>query len=125
MSQKHRDLYPGSDYVSTETIEVSRLDTLAPRILKDTDRAALKIDVQGYEMQVLKGALETLARVQVIEAEICLTALYQNQSLPGELITFLHEAGFDFVSLEKGDIDPATGHVLWIDGIFVRRGSPD
>ena len=61
---------PGSKYVRTEMVNVTRLDLLRNQLFKDTAPVGLKVDVQGYEMQVLQGATEMLGRnVRVVEAD--------------------------------------------------------
>ncbi len=50
-----------------ETIEITTLDTALP---KDKSVDILKMDVQGFELEVLRGATETLVRTHVIVLEI-------------------------------------------------------
>src|SRR3954453_23546766 len=55
-------------YVQTEEVEVMTLDQIAARY--SADRAlGLKIDVQGFEEQVLDGAPQTLARARYVDIE--------------------------------------------------------
>lgn len=77
----------------TEKVGVRRLDTV-------TDGAEfqrpvlLKIDVQGFELSVLKGALETLEFIDFILVESSFIALYDNQALASDVIQFLSGHGF-------------------------------
>jgi FkbM family methyltransferase len=84
----------------------------------------IKIDVQGYELEVLKGATEALATVEAIAMEVSLLELYKGNPLMHEVITFMLERGFqcyDIPSLMRRPSDL----VLWqVDMIFVRKGSP-
>ena len=52
------------------------------------------MDAQGGELDVLKGAVETLKDVQVILTEVGIGAYYQGQSLKPEIDAFLKEQGF-------------------------------
>lgn len=52
------------------------------------------MDVQGGELDVLKGAKETLKDVKVILTEVGLQAYYEGQSLKPEIDIFLGELGF-------------------------------
>jgi FkbM family methyltransferase len=108
--------------VRAEKVHVARLDSLAPSLIATNDRPFLKMDVQGYELHVLQGASQTLGQVDVVEAEMTLTAHYVDQASYLDIIEFLHEAGFGLASVEPGYVDPSSGYVSWIDGIFVRRG---
>ena len=74
----------------------------------------LWIDVQGAEFQVLRGATETLTRVEALFLEVALVeSPYQGGSLLAQLDSFLKEFGFTSVGL---GLDPGnyTGNGLWI-----------
>ena len=108
-------------YVGREKASVARLDSLWSELATTNDRVFLKLDVQGYEMQVLRGAAKALPNTSGIETELSLVPLYEGQALFHEMLDFLESAGFDLVSLERGMTDRRTGEVLQVDGIFVRR----
>lgn len=55
----------------------------------------LKIDVQGSELEVLRGMRETLRRVHAIVVEVSFARLYRNQSSPSEVIEFLGQHCFE------------------------------
>ncbi len=122
MLDRHLEAAPYSHYVRTEECPVVRLDSIAEEILGTARRVFLKLDVQGYEMSVLRGATATLSRVAVVESELSLVPLYAGQALLPEVVTFLQEAGFELVFLERGFVDQRTGHILQMDGVFLRRG---
>ena len=60
----------------------------------------LWVDAQGGELDVFKGAVETLKDVQVIFTEVGLEAYYQGQSLKPQIDEFLKAQGFR--ELENG-----------------------
>jgi FkbM family methyltransferase len=76
----------------------------------------LAIDVQGYELEVFKGAGETLRTVQAISAEINREELYEGCALVDRVDSFLALLGFDRVETEW-----CGG--TWGEGIYVRRRS--
>lgn len=84
----------------------------------------LKLDVQGYELEVLKGAEKSLPNIQVILAEVSLLDIHQNVPLFAELIAWLNErewVAYDICGLTRRPLDQA----LWqADVIFVPRNSP-
>jgi hypothetical protein len=47
--------------------------------------------------------------------------LYRGQLLLRQMLDLLDDAGYDPVSLESAYADPRKGHVLQVDGIFLRR----
>lgn len=81
----------------------------------------LKIDVQGYELEVLKGAENNLDKIQVILAEVNLLDLYKDAPLLAELITWLDARNwvtYDICGFWRRPLDQA----LWqADFIFVQR----
>jgi len=83
----------------------------------------LKLDVQGYEFEVLNGAKKTLPEVAAILAEVNLLDIHKGVHLLDELIIFLRERGFlpyDICGLTRRPLDAA----LWqADFIFVPRDS--
>jgi len=81
----------------------------------------LKLDVQGYELEVLKGCEASLDRVRVILTEVSLLDLHENVPLLHELTGWLGERGFvayDICGMTRRPLDNA----LWqVDMIFVRK----
>jgi hypothetical protein len=84
----------------------------------------LKLDVQGYELEVLKGAEESLNSLQVILAELNFLDIHKNVPLVSEVIAWLDERGwvaYDVCGLTRRPLDGA----LWqADLIFVPKDSP-
>jgi hypothetical protein len=83
----------------------------------------LKLDVQGYELEVLKGAEKTLQGIQVVLAEVNLIDVHQNVALLAEIVDWLNLRDFvayDICELHRRPLDQA----LWqADFIFVKRNS--
>ena len=110
-------------YVERQTVAINRLDTLAPDLLRDSDRTLLKLDVQGYELTALQGAEATLEGLAAVQCELSLVELYEGQPRMWELLRHLDERGFRPIGFEPVVADPATGHQLQLDALFVRRAS--
>ena len=120
MTGRHIASAPESAYVATEEVKVRRLDDVASDRIRPGDRVLLKIDVQGFELPVLRGAERTLEDVEVIETELSLVELYEGQELIGDVIGYLADHGFGVRFLEPIFSDPASGELLQVDGVFTR-----
>lgn len=120
MLPEHERVAPGSGFIGEESVRIVRLDTLLKELDLSGLPAYLKIDVQGYEREVLSGAERTLEDVRAVEVEMSTKPLYQGGILIRELIDFLDDRGFRPVSFDDVLREPGTGFVLQVDGIFVR-----
>jgi len=114
---------PEQAYVGTEVVQVVRLDDSALPLIDERDRVLLKLDVQGYELEVLEGGQLTLQRAEVVELELSLVRLYEDQPLWREVHDHLLSAGFELVTLDPTMHDDE-GRLLQMDGIFARSGDP-
>ena len=120
MKERQLESAPEARYVGTEKVRVARLDSIWPELAGDGDRVYLKLDVQGLELQVLKGAEASLPRVSCVQAELSFVPLYEGSPDYLELIEYLGLRGFRLAGLEEGHDDRRTGEMLQADGIFVR-----
>jgi FkbM family methyltransferase len=120
MLSKHSSAEPNSIYVDSEIIKVRTLDSIFESIYSEGDRILLKIDTQGFEMNVLKGSLISLKNIIGIQVELSLVPLYEGSTLYEEIFHFLKEHGFKLCSIENGFADFNSGQLLQIDGIFYR-----
>jgi FkbM family methyltransferase len=120
MGKRHAEAAPASVYVGTETVEVGTIDSVWDEIAGDAKRPFLKLDVQGFELETLRGGEQILPRIHGIQAELSLVPLYEGGPLWREVIEFLADKGFHVAGFEPGYADPETGEMLQVDGIFVR-----
>jgi FkbM family methyltransferase len=83
----------------------------------------LKLDVQGYELEVLAGATETLKQVEVIMAEVAFLEYNKGAPLIADVIAHLAERGF--VPYDIGDMmrRHADRALFQCDMIFARSDS--
>ena len=70
---------------------------------------------------MLDGAAHSLSRLVALELELALEPLYVGQPRWLELVEQVATRGFGLVSVEPNTIDPGTGHLLEINGLFLRR----
>lgn len=106
---------------SQEVVEVSQvtLDYITPT-LNIKEEILIKIDVQGYEYQVLQGALSFLDSVLACIVEVSMMPVYENQASFDMIYRLLASKGFCFV----GMIDQAkmsSGVVEYFDAVFINK----
>jgi FkbM family methyltransferase len=120
MLDTHLAAAPHSRYIGKEIVPLRRLDdVLASKI--DGRKIFLKLDVQGFEVWVLKGAEHILAKASALQLEMSLLPLYQGELLMPEMSQLLWEKDFELWDLQPGFRHPATGRLLQVDAIFTRK----
>lgn len=103
----HKIQYPDIKFNETIEVEVARLDD----ILRDSGRYNfISIDVQGYELEIFKGAVNTLKHINYIITEVNRDELYENCVQVNELDEFLK----DFKRVETNWIGETWGDAFYI-----------
>jgi FkbM family methyltransferase len=120
MLDRHVNALPSSRYVGTEETEVVTLDQVLGEDFPGSTPVGVKIDVQGYEHEVLKGLQAERDRVALIYTELSLTPLYDGEAKFTQVIEELAADGFRCVSLTPNFVDPQTYEVLDTNALFVR-----
>lgn len=124
MEEVHSTMYPDSDYVKKEAIKVKCLDDVMKGVeLKGN--TLIKIDVQGYEEQVLNGGAETVAKASVIIIETAIKPMYENQWRFDEVYRFITDKGYIFLGFADQILMKTNGIPLYADGIFVKKDIAD
>jgi FkbM family methyltransferase len=119
MNPRHIDAEPLSAFVGSETIDVIALDDCIERYVPAGRGGLLKIDTQGYEMEVLRGAHRSLSsRIDAVQTELSLVELYRGQPLMLEICNLLKQYGFNLRHIIPGLKDPVSGGLLQLDGVF-------
>jgi FkbM family methyltransferase len=98
ISKEQCQLFPGTHEDHTETIEVRTLD----EVISHEDvisPALLKLDVQGYELEALKGCESLIDLFYYVYVECSFVELYENQALADEVIRYLDERGFSLTGV--------------------------
>lgn len=109
-----------TETVSTEIVQVLTLNSWGKQnSLKEIE--VLKLDVQGFELNVLKGAQDYLkSSVRLIYTEIEFVKIYRDNCLYFELENFLRQNDFELFQLYNltsgGD-----GQLITGDAIFIKR----
>jgi FkbM family methyltransferase len=110
---------------STQRNELKlRMSTLDDLVAAEVNSPMLlKLDVQGYELEVLRGARKILAEAEVVVIECSLIQYNDGAPLFAEVVSFMSERGFlvyDFCGHMRRESD---GALFQIDVIFARENS--
>jgi FkbM family methyltransferase len=119
MLDSHLAAAPHSAYLQKEKVPLRRLDDVVPATAPGR-YIFLKLDVQGYECQVLAGATQLLNHTLAVQLETSLLPLYEGETLMPQMHAAMTAKGFDLWDLEPSFRDPTTGRLLQIDAIFTR-----
>jgi FkbM family methyltransferase len=120
-SRAQHDYFPGSFNDDSEIVLINRLD----EIYQQNDLSVpdlIKLDVQGYELNVLRSGTDTLGKTKYLVVELSFKEFYVGQPPLWELMNFLDEQNFvlvDYGYALRARISP--NEILQIDGIFMNR----
>lgn len=113
-------LFPGTGERETRTIRVAPLDAVLTK--QDIQSSALlKLDVQGYELQALRGCESLLDQFCYIYCECSFVELYEGQALAHEVIDFLKQRDFSFSGAYNMTYDKK-GIAIQADFLFGKAG---
>jgi len=114
MRAEHIRAAPGSQTIAEEKVRVRRLDGCA-EITQDTSGPLfLKIDTQGFELHVLRGAAGLMPRIAGMIIECSLSPLYDGGPLFADVFNAVSELGFTLHDLIPGFQSPE-GQMLQVD----------
>ena len=110
---------------------------ISTRRLDDVDEVQsfdyLKLDVQGAELQIMRGGSRKLNSALIVHTEVQFVPFYQDEPLFAELDQELRNAGFylhrftPFISrvfkpvILNNDIFAGLSQILWSDAVYVRK----
>lgn len=120
MLPSHEKAAPESIYIGKEQIQIKTIDSIFKKIYTSKNNVLLKIDTQGFEEEVLKGATTSLQFINTIQLEMSLIPLYKGQLLFNEMYQWLNQKGYQLIFIDQEFSDRITGQLLQINGIFHR-----
>ena len=93
--KKHLTEHPNITFGSEEWVQIECLDPFLPRNHIDiTGYNFLNIDVQGYELEVLKGGTKTLSHIDAMIVEVNRDEMYEGCPMIQDIDDFLQ--GYKF-----------------------------
>lgn len=108
----------GSQIAHTIEVQVERLDAIVPELRAEAP-CFLKIDVQGFEKEVIEGAAGVLDRVEAVVCEVCLAPFYEHQARLDEIVALLDAAGFRLVDIGAPVRAAKDSEILYLDLAFL------
>lgn len=107
--KEHLEHHPDVTFDGTEEVEVELLDSYNLR-----GANFMNVDVQGYELEVFKGASETLKNIDYIYCEVNRGELYEGNPLVEDLDDYLAEYKFERVETYWPSDEYKWGDALYI-----------
>lgn len=118
MAKAHEDAFPFTEGGKKVEVELITLDSFYLKNKLESP-LALKIDVQGFEWQVLKGASLVLEKAKLLLIETSFVELYKDQKFFDEIYTYLINLGFSYAGSFDQLFDPNNGLPIQQDAIFL------
>lgn len=108
--------HPGTELIEKRNYTTVTLDTLVSNNLNALiDNSLMILDLQGAELQVLKGATNTLNKIGYIITEVSIRKLYKKNDSFKQLRRYLHSQNYLLV---RAEINYTTG---WGEALFIRK----
>ena len=116
ISDNQQSIYPGTEEVGVMQVHVAPLEDFIS-LSQLIAPAMLKIDVQGFEFDVLKGSETLLSKFSFIYCECSFIELYTGQKLAPEIIQWLNQKGFMLSGVYNLSYD-SFGRAIQADFLF-------
>jgi len=107
----HSVQYPKILFDDTLEVDIIKLDDYLGHC---TEFNFINIDVQGYELEVFKGAVEALESIDYIMTEVNRRDLYKECVQVAELDSFLYGYGFERV-------ETCWPEITWGDALYIKK----
>jgi FkbM family methyltransferase len=118
------DAYVNRGAVRSFSVPVTRLDDYVAAAAPASAVTLLKIDTQGHDLEVLRGAQALLARDRpLVIAEVIYLPLYAGQASPEEIAAFMGAAGYELYTLFNIHAS-LEGRLAFADALYAPREWP-
>lgn len=114
MGSLHLKNFPDSGTVAKQNISISTIDKQLEDLELKAHEIMLKLDVQGYESEVLKGASLSLSRIPLCYLEVSLIPLYEGEDSFLPILSQLSKFGHEVIDVFRG-IKANNGQLLQLD----------
>ena len=114
MGSLHLENFPDSATVSRQNISISTIDNQLVVLGLRPQEIMLKLDVQGFEAEVLKGASQSISKIPLCYLEVSITPLYEGEVLLLPILIELSKYGHEVIDVFRG-IKASNGQLLQLD----------
>lgn len=127
------DVLEGANFLQSENnnlkqkdmqreVEIITIDSLINKKEMEIPEI-VKLDVQGFELEVLKGATKLFGRTEIFILEVSLFEFMKGMPVFSEVISFMGERGYEVYDFPGFLRRPYDGSLGQIDVCFVKRES--
>ena len=121
MRSLHREQFPFTAGVEKfHDITMRTLDEIASDA-SIGHNVMVKMDVQGFEDEVIRGGMKTLSKARIVLIEVSFISLYVGSPSFDEINDSLKRLGLEFSGCVDQLIGPADGAILQGDALYLRR----
>jgi len=116
-----RDHFPNTRNIEKVTVDIKVLDDIAEQLTPSLEKDILiKLDVQGFEENVILGGQKTFSKARACIIEITNAVFYEAQPSFGRIYKLMTELGFEFEGVLDQHHD-SDGHILYYDALFLKQ----
>ncbi|MFH9821914.1 FkbM family methyltransferase [Streptomyces bobili] len=117
-----KDRYSRFHTSDTEEIRIRRLDEVMDEALDGLadPRPYLKMDTQGYDLEVFAGAGKRVEEFVGMQSEVAVLRLYEGSPGMGEAVATYEAAGFGITGMYPVTREATTGRVIEFDCVLMR-----
>ena len=120
VSTFQKNQLPETSITQKIQVPVERLDRIADKLVLEAP-VLLKLDVQGFEKQVLEGSSGIINKIDFLVFEASFIQMYDGETLFNELHDYVQSCGFELVA-PVGALQNKKGQFLQLDMLY-RRSS--
>jgi FkbM family methyltransferase len=110
--KQHLELHPDVIFDGTEEVAIDMLDNFDLR-----GANFINMDVQGYELEVLKGGSKSLENIDYVYCEVNRDEVYEGNAFIEEIDEYLSNYGFQRVLTKYLETYYTWGDALYIKGV--------
>jgi FkbM family methyltransferase len=111
----------GLPVLSEIVVPAYRLDELWAKEGFSARNAFLKIDAEGHDLEVFKGAAGVLDRIPLVMLEVAPLPRFEGEPPLPEVVHFMEQSGYSVCRAEKNSFHLASGVETALDIVFARR----
>lgn len=125
VSDKAREIW-SEDFsrVTSQKVQVKTLDQVFPDILSHADSRQnifLKMDTQGFDLEVFKGSAQSLNRISALQSEVSVFPIYDHMPDYMEALKIYREKGFEITGLYPVSRNQETLMVVEFDCVMIKQ----